>query len=68
MDLVPFVPSSNDLEKLVAALQEVQTIPLLTDLHTIVNTRLTSNSTWGIPYLCALNIRALLDLVNYRIT
>ena len=67
MALVPFVPSNNDLEKLVIDLQEVQTIPLLTDLPTTVNARLTSTSTWGTPHLRALNVRVLLDLENDRI-
>lgn len=67
MALVPFVPSSNDLQKLVVDLQEVQTIPLLTDLPTTINARLTSSSTWGAPHLHALNVGVLLDLENCRI-
>jgi nitrogen fixation protein len=65
--LVPFIPSNNDLEKLVIDLQEVQTIPLFTDLPITVNARLTSTSTWGTPRLRALNVRVLLDLENDRI-
>ena len=64
MALVPFEPSSGDLEK---AVIEGQTIPLLTDLPTTLNANFTPASTWGTDQLRALKVKVLLDVEDHRI-
>jgi hypothetical protein len=67
MALVPFEPSSSDLEKAIVNVAEEQTIPLLTDLPTTSDAKFTSGSTWGNAQLGALRVIVLLDIENYRI-
>jgi hypothetical protein len=67
MALVPFEPSSSDLEKAIIDVTEGQTISLLTDLPTTSNAKFTPGSTWGKNQLCALNVIVLLDIENHRI-
>ena len=67
MALVPFEPSSSDLEKAVVNVTEEQTIPILTNLPTTSDANFTPGSTWGNAQLGALKVIVLLDIENYRI-